>query len=70
MVGCLEGKGETGDTAADNEEIAFDAHNKASLHGLCIQEIRIIDRCGSFVKRRGIPTIHYLILFADADWKT
>jgi hypothetical protein len=26
MVGCLEGKGETGDTAADNEKIAFYAH--------------------------------------------
>lgn len=33
MVGCLEGKGETGYAAPDNEKIAFYAHDKLPFKG-------------------------------------
>jgi hypothetical protein len=31
MVGCLEGIGETGDAAADDQKIVFDTHEGASF---------------------------------------
>lgn len=50
MLCCLKGKRKTGDTAADDQKISFNAHKKNPFVIVYTKEVRIIDLIACFVK--------------------